>query len=929
MSQPVEQVDQHPHPDHPDHSPSTSMDDQNPHFEITPSDEPASKRARVASLPLTLIKSKSKVLTRSKFAETIDPKLCQRMIDAGVLYRTKDGGWMDREYGCTEEQQVQKLAKKIKDGILLVQYTAPKTGFGRVNPKGAMSLGSLRKDVRHTLCGDDWWDFDVAKCHHAILRQLCCDNGIVCVALAYYVDNREDCLEQVIGLFKEGDHEDQREHAKILYIRVLYGGSVKKWCADNKSKLVDKPAIPQSVTDLEREVKRISKTMQQCNPDIVKAVRDLHKKSGKDYNFDGSFLSYYAQEWERRVLECVFTMMKEKGFVNDAHDCVLCFDGIMVRRENCMETSVGAIIEECQDVVRDKLGLDLVFTEKAMTKSLIPKIDAAEKAERDFGFPTDKMTWLDTVYMNSLPSYKQKKRYFESFVGKIVMSTEFMWTRTEIKTDAYGFDTIDHVLESFDENRLSKALRHVGSGKNNRFGNESRFIEEWLKDKETRVFNHVEFAPYNGVFDPKQDQARSGPTVYNDFKGYNSHIKAPLPYTTKEYRNHVLREFYALGTEIFEGKRSFFQYYLMCVAFKVQFPARKHPYIFILIGKEGTGKTMLMDVIGRMFGAHHYYSTTDPEDLFGKHAEGYVGRLWIVMNEVDGKSTMDIQCKLKGAGSDPDRTCNRKCLRPIQVKDLGLYNLVTNKHNPLKMETAAKERRNVVSKGTDEYLKNFYDERFWTRLNGLFRSPEFIRCLYDECNEMDLTGVDWKQLRRDNLTSSYYDLAAQYADIEAIYFEELCQKIKCKDTEWHFMPELIYSNQTVDWEKPIRFRERDLHAKCVDWAVDRKHYQKSQPSCAKFIAKCKHLDLPLTTENNPLHDGLKTRAFVPKHMHEHIVARKWIEPDETDASDADEDDDDDPTTFCRKLIDDLVDKVIHKCEINDRFTFRPSVASAC
>ena len=33
--------------------------------------------------------------------------------------------------------------------------------------------------------------------------------------------------------------------------------------------------------------------------------------------------------------------------------------------------------------MRDKLGLDLVFTEKAMTKSLIPKIEAAEKAERE------------------------------------------------------------------------------------------------------------------------------------------------------------------------------------------------------------------------------------------------------------------------------------------------------------------------------------------------------------------------------------------------------------------------------------------------------------------------------------------------------------------------------------------------------------------
>ena len=166
ISQPMEEVDQHPHPLHPM--------------------EPATKRSRASeTLTLTLAKSTDNVLTKHTFTEAIDHKMLQRMIDSGVLYRTNDGGWMDREYGCTEEQQLQKILKKVKGGTLKVSYKKPKCGFGRVNPKGSLSLGSLRKAVRHTLCGDDWWDFDVAKCHHDILRQLCQNNGLPCPALAH------------------------------------------------------------------------------------------------------------------------------------------------------------------------------------------------------------------------------------------------------------------------------------------------------------------------------------------------------------------------------------------------------------------------------------------------------------------------------------------------------------------------------------------------------------------------------------------------------------------------------------------------------------------------------------------------------------------------------------------------------------------------
>jgi hypothetical protein len=338
------------------------------------------------ALSLTLTSSNAAAFTQHTFTETIDPETCWRLIDSGVLRNKLDGSWKDQRRGCTEEEQMRKLLKAIPKGgsALKVQYLTPACGYGRVNPKGSLSLGSLRKAVRHTLCGDDWWDFDVANCHPAILLQLCQTNDIACEALAHYVANREVCLLEVAALFKsEVAPETSRDFAKVLFIRVMYGGSASNWCDDHAADLAgDYPvsvAIPPSVTDLQAEVAAISKAVQGLNPEMREAVEAHRSALGKDGNFDGSFLSYYAQEWERRVLEAVFAMMRAKGYITNALDCVLCFDGIMVRKRNTANTTAAAIIEECEMAVRVNLGFNLTFTEKAMTKSLLPQMTAVER----------------------------------------------------------------------------------------------------------------------------------------------------------------------------------------------------------------------------------------------------------------------------------------------------------------------------------------------------------------------------------------------------------------------------------------------------------------------------------------------------------------------------------------------------------------------
>ena len=632
-------------------------------------------------------------------------------------------------------------------------------------------------------------------------------------------------------------------------------------------------------------------------------------------NFDGSFLSYYAQEWERRVLEAVFAAMKAQGYITDANDGVLCFDGIMVLRKNCMDTTVSAILKECEAAVLKAVGLSLTFTEKPMTKSLLPQIVEAEEAEHAVVFPADKLLYLDTEYAIGLASYALKKRYVERFIAKVMRPDPlFVWTDTRKERDEHGVEFTRYVSVNYDETRLAKALRHVRSGKQGRYGSETGFTEEWFKDPDVRVYNRVDYMPYCGVFDQAQNDKR----CYNLFTGYNQNTTAPLPEAKDEeaekaYRNAMLRHFFDLGRELFEGSQSFLDFFLKCIAFVIQNPQQKHPYCFIITGKQGTGKSLFLDAIGRLVGHTHYYSTTNPNDLFGTHAEGFVHRTIVVMNECEGKDTFMFEGKMKGAISDVWMTVNAKNQRPVRMKNLAFIIIASNKSQPVMIDVKSGDRRYSVAKGTEKYLGKFYNERFWTWLSAHFRKPEFIRCLFDHLAKMDVSGVDWKKERKANLGKAYQDLAALYSPIEATYFELMAQKIKCGDTEWAYMPKPLPEGQPVGWGLCTRYKKSELYDRMKEWAKASGYYQKMTPSPKQFYNKLTAgLNFPII-QSSP-YGGDARYELDPALIHKHLVSNTWVEADEGAAAGHQS-----IAAFCKAVVLGLVDDVCITAEQNTLF----------
>ena len=818
-----------------------------------------------------------------------------------MLSTTRDGEWMDAAYNCSEKTHLIKFLNKIKNGVLSVVYKSPKTGYGRVEPRGCLSLGSLRKAVRHTLCeGQGWVDIDISNCHPELLRQLCSKAGLECDSLHYYCDNREVCLKEVTELFIDGFTEDTRDEAKVLYIRLMYGGELKSWLSDMKKRGLIKPEtttkdLPQTVVQLKEDLNKISLQIQEVNPDMVQAVKKVREKANKVHNFNGSFLSYYMQEWERRMLECVYNMMRANGYIQ-GNDCVLCYDGIMIHFSR-INTSIDNLLRKCEAVIEANHGFHLKFTQKKMKKSLLSEIEAREQALKDFVFPGQYTKELDPNYMNGLPNYETQKRYFELFVAKAMQPDPiYIWTSKVTETDEYNVEYEKYNTQNYDETRLRKSLKHIRS-------NNKSFLERWLTDPKIRCYNRVCFMPYNGVFDPQQHNT----LVYNLFKGYNPLIRSPLKDESTKYKKKVLRIFMDILLHLFEDNRRFRDLFLKSRAFRVQYPQQKLPMSFIITGPQGVGKNICFDAIGRVVGMDHYYSTTNPSDLFDKHAEGFVHKMFVVMNECEGKNTKDLEGAIKGASTDVSMTVNAKFQRPVTMKNLAQLDITTNKPNPIPIDTKSGDRRFLVSKSTRKYLQPKYNGDFWRRVAAHFRSPVFIRCLYDYLNEMDVETINWKSEREACLTKSYYDMLKLYVPSEVFYFEEMYNKIEDNSiTSWgneytKYNPSFI---TTGEFQGSLRCRKGDL-CKCMNnWL---RHYGHQYISSQKtwFNKLTTQLDLPIY--EGALHGGYKTVEFDIGAIYKLLIERQWVDKRKVDTE----------PDHIKGILDSIIDKI----ELDSMFSF--------
>ena len=276
---------------------------------------------------------KTSVFEIKHFEEDINTDLLNKLINSNLLNTVK---WVaGNTVFENEKQQLQMLNKLIKNNKLKVNYKRPKYNLGRVYPAKSLSLCCLRREIRHTLAFGNYVDIDVANCHPEILNQLCINhnsihNNIKTKYLNQYVSNRSEILKETME-----NYDCTRDEAKTLFISLMYYGSFDNWDVNANKGPTD------FIYNFVNELKLISESFIKVNPDIVKIVKALQKKNEK-----GSVMSIILQEKERVILECVYNYLITKKIINN-NDCVLCFDGIMIKANKYNNKLLDELSDVC------------------------------------------------------------------------------------------------------------------------------------------------------------------------------------------------------------------------------------------------------------------------------------------------------------------------------------------------------------------------------------------------------------------------------------------------------------------------------------------------------------------------------------------------------------------------------------------------------
>jgi hypothetical protein len=545
----------------------------------------------------------------------------------------------------------------------------------------------------------------------------------------------------------------------------------------------------------------------------------------------------------------------DSKFVED--DVRACYKQLnrTIINDNKKPISIGSLIKYFKDTDLE-LAKIIIREVKSQVKSMVED----STVELD----PSKLDHLDADYMNSFSSdYPTQKKYFELFIAKIITpEPQFVYIEGSIDIGKKSiFFTEAHINTAFKHIRTSEMI-----GDNLIL---KPFTQNWLSDPSIRYYNRMDFCPVNDIDVGIQDDKN----LFNLFTGYNPKIRSEF---NKERSDIILQPFMDLGLELCGGVQKHFQYFLNLIGHLIQYPTKKVPICVIFKGKQGTGKSMYINTIGNLLGKDHYISSSNPKDFFGDYAEGFYHKLLVNLNECEGKNTFEFEGRIKSFISEDRITVNAKFQRPVEINNYALAIISSNKPNPIPIDVKSGDRRYTVYESTNKFLAKKYGTKFWTGLLAHFNRPEFIACLYNYFNTLNVDNIDWRSERP--ITDAYKQMCRLYTPIEAMFFEEYLQEYK--------LPEIfevggVECNKPSKWDDDIRIRTKEIYEKYVQYCKQNgfSNDKRMNADIKSFISRCEELDLPISQTTT---HGYKIFKFIPSEIISFLVQKKYINRSEED-----------------------------------------------
>ncbi len=336
------------------------------YFDNSESDEECESISRI--VPLT-IEATNCYLKSNTYKEYIDIGKVKALIESNDICDV----WKDYNgFSHDDKKTLQKILNNVDDSgdipEIDVTYRS-NTKWGRIYPKGLISLGSMERGIRHYLASEYYYDVDIVNCHLELLRCLCEEWNIPHKRLKSYCKNRDKIIEE----YKK-KYGFTRSQTKTLFISLINGGKTTPHFRGINKEHID-------ALKFQLEMKNISKHI------IKKIPKQLRKKllaGGQTWNTNGRLMARYLQMYEQQILQLVFSNLKDDDKINDKNNCSLCHDGLLVPKasfdsEEACQTYLMNVINP---IVKEETGFSIRFIVKEMNEPFVRR-DTKKTIEKE------------------------------------------------------------------------------------------------------------------------------------------------------------------------------------------------------------------------------------------------------------------------------------------------------------------------------------------------------------------------------------------------------------------------------------------------------------------------------------------------------------------------------------------------------------------
>lgn len=611
-----------------------------------------------------------------------------------------------------------KYLNRSVNGTVRVDYK--QTNGGRHNAVRSLSLQNLKRKVRHTIASEYYVDIDMVNAHPVILSHLCHKEGFKSKMLDDYIKNRETVLKKL---------KVDRETGKKQYLIMTNsdGGDFEP-TNSHQRKYYD-------------EMINIQNGFAKKYPEEYAKHKSKKEKKGITANIKGSFMNTFLCKNENDIL------MEMLKYFKNPEDCVLCFDGIMLRNQKDYD------IKGCMKHIKETLGINIQLKVKDMDeiidlsefkpcKPKTLKLDTYTDIEHLIGkelYPEQIDHWINNSI--SVINNMGTLMYVLHYPNKthLCKAIEFEKTMNSFNCNVINTEYDHDFAVSNPKSKDIKAKPYLAT--NFGFG-KGGYLGEKIASGQIKKYYEMDYEPYL-----KSKGCSLEPHVFNTFEEFEyddeSNTQTGEMFETSNLFRHLKEDF-------FNNNREELDHFLDSVADMIQDPATLKETAHVFYSKQGCGKGLLARFMEKLLGKANTITFNNSDLYFESRFNSDIGnRILKVFEEVSEKGkAFSNHNRLKAEITMSTERIESKGLNAFTTNHCARYWFFSNNKNTLYIEND--DRRFTMHTISDRHANNKkYFKPIADEINNknlmMSAFTYFANREYDEINVRTTFETDYKR----------------------------------------------------------------------------------------------------------------------------------------------------------------------------------------